>query len=141
VSQKKNQPDYPVADGLASVCERLETIRRDLHRRNPEEQRQDPDPVLGITEAIREGSDLADPLQGLHTALLKAGDPTGVWGHVQPSTREVTLVGDDPGMAFEVVYRCPLGRCSGRTPDNTTTFPMICALSGGSELIKKTLPG
>jgi hypothetical protein len=140
VSQEKNQPDYPVADGLAFVCEQLETIRRDLRRSSQEEQGQDPAPVLGIMEAIRAGSDLAGPLRGLHTALLKAGDPTGVWGHVQPSFRDVTLVGDDPGMAFEVVYRCPLGRCSGRTPDNTTTFPLTCDLSG-RELIKKTLPG
>lgn len=140
MSQEENQPNYPVADGLASVCERLETIRRDLRRGSQEEQQQDPAPIRRVMEAFLDGGDLADPLQGLHTALLKAGDPTGVWGHVQPSSRSVSLVGNTPDVPFELVYRCPLGRCAGRSPDNTTIFPLICALSG-RELIQKTLPG
>ena len=28
------------------------------------------------------------------------------------------------------VYGCPLGRCTGRRPDNTTVFPLICAITG-----------
>ena len=140
MSQEEHQPAYPIANGLASACERLETIRRDLRRSSGQELQQDPEPLQRLVEAFRSGSDLAAPLQGLHDALLNAGDPTGVWGHVQPGSRGVSLAGNDPDMPFEVVYRCPLGRCAGRSPDNTTIFPLMCALSG-KELIQKTLPG
>lgn len=127
-----------ISDALAWVCARIEDIRRDLRYGADSGQTGDPEPLKRVLDSFRAGSDLADPLQGLHHALLRVGDPLGVWGHVRPHSRSVTLAGADNGTPYEPVYRCPTGRCAGRTPDNTTEFPLVCAMTG-RELLQETL--
>ncbi len=125
---------------MAWVCERLETLRQDLGRGgHPDQQGDgDPEPLRLVLEAFTAGANLAEPLEDLHTALLDVGDPLGLWGQVRSGHRGVNLAGTHDGTPFEPVYPCPLGRCSGRTPDNTTVFPLVCAITG-RELRQKTL--
>lgn len=134
LDQQPPQATLRVADGLAYVCRHLDTLRTAL-RHGQHDQEEEPASLRQVLEAVRTGADLAGPLQALHTALLEAGDTLGVWGAAR---RGVTLAGDDPGVPFEPVYPCPLGRCTGRHPDNTTIFPLICTITG-RELHQETL--
>jgi hypothetical protein len=133
LDQQPPQATPQVADGLAYVCRHLDTLRTAL--RHGQHHEEEPAALQQVLEAARTLADLTGPLQALHTALLKAGDTLGIWGAAR---REVTLAGDDHGVPFEPVYRCPLGRCTGRHPDNTTIFPLICTITG-RELHQETL--
>lgn len=134
MDQEPPQTPPQVADGLANVCRNLDTLRTAL-RHGQHDQEEEPASLRQVLEAVRTRADLAGPLQALHTALLDAGDTLGIWGAAR---REVILAGDDHGVPFEPIYRCPLGRCSGRRPDNTTVFPLICTITG-RELHQETL--
>jgi hypothetical protein len=115
-----------VADALAYVCGRLEYLRAVL----PRDEAGDPPVLRALFAALSDGQDLVGPLEALHADLLNAGDVLGVWGHVRPGWRNLSVSGLDESAPFEVVYLCPLGRCSGRRPEKTTTFPVTCAITG-----------
>lgn len=135
MDQEPQQANVQVADGLAYVCRHLDTLRTALQHDRNDQGEEEPALLRQVLEAVRTRTDLAGPLQALHTALLDAGDTLGVWGAAQ---RGVNLAGTDQGVPFEPVYRCPLGRCAGRRPDNTTVFPLICTITG-RELHQETL--
>ncbi|MEV5750750.1 hypothetical protein AB0L00_23250 [Actinoallomurus sp. NPDC052308] len=113
----------PAADALAYVCGQVDSLRAILADGHG------PSPLDDLLAAARDGRDLTGPLETLHTTLLAAGDPLGVWGHVR-SWRAVNATGIDQRAPFEPVYLCPLLRCSGRRPDNTTVFPLTCTITG-----------
>jgi hypothetical protein len=114
------------ADALAYVCGRLDYLRSVL----PRDEAGEPPVLRTLLNALADARDLAGPLQAVHTALLDAGDALGVWGHVRSGWRDLNLPGVDETAPFEVIYLCPLGRCSGRRPDKTTTFPVTCPITG-----------
>lgn len=118
--------DAPAYDALAYVCGRLDYLRAVL----PHDEGDDPPALRALFDALRDAQDLVGPLEALHAGLLNAGDALGVWGHVRSGWRSLSVPGVEENAPFEVVYLCPLGRCSGRRPDRTTTFPVTCAITG-----------
>ncbi|SDI89054.1 hypothetical protein SAMN05421869_107372 [Nonomuraea jiangxiensis] len=100
------------------VCKELDSLRAVL----PDD---DQSPIRQLLTAVRTRQDSAEPLQAVHAALRAMGDHLGVWGH-----RSVTMAGVGTRQPFEPVYLCPQGRYSGRRVDETTTFPLTCAITG-----------
>ncbi|GGT15289.1 hypothetical protein GCM10010222_66730 [Streptomyces tanashiensis] len=124
-------PDDRIGPALAYVCRRLDYLRGLL---GPAQGTGGDPPELqaltaAVTAARRPGvSELQGLLQALHRAVQAAGDQAGVW---QASTqRGLHLPGVSVDTPFEPIYVCPLARCAGRRPDQTTVFPLICALTG-----------
>jgi hypothetical protein len=118
--------DAHTADALAYVCGRLDYLRAVL----PHDEAGEPPALRALLDALRDAQDLAGPLDALHAGLLRAGDALGVWGHVRSGWRGLGVPGVEEDAPLEVVYVCPLGRCSGRRPDRTTTFPVTCTITG-----------
>jgi len=78
--------------------------------------------------------DTAALLDVVHKAIRNAGDLQGVLG---PAVRQGM---DAAGVeSLEIVYRCPLHYCVGRTSADVTEFPPHCKISG-KELIRERLP-
>ncbi|MEU4332838.1 hypothetical protein [Nonomuraea dietziae] len=103
--------DDRIATGLAYVCHHAEELRRNLN-----DDGSDPDkPLQRLRTALAEKAsedELHELLEAIHLAVIQAtGDPWGVFGH--EAGRSV-VVGVAP---IEIVYRCPLDRCAGRTRD------------------------
>lgn len=124
MSEETLQSANRIAAGLAYVCKELASLRAVLP---PDKQ----SPLEQLLAAVRAGEDLAGPLEALHTALLAAGDPLGVWGHLGVwEQRSVTIAGVNTQQPFEPIYLCPHGRCAGRSADKDTVFPLTCAITG-----------
>lgn len=111
-----------VADGLAYVCRRLDDISGLLPKKKQAL-------VSQVLAAVRAGQDPAGPLQALHIALQVAGDHLGVWGH-RGEPRGPNMTGINRHQPLEPFYPCPLSRCSGRQVDQSTVFPLVCAITG-----------
>jgi hypothetical protein len=75
-----------------------------------------------LRSALRGSGDVSGPLADLHHALLRAGDALGVYGHVR-GVPGLSLAGFDQGEPLEIVYRCPIGRCSRVIPGPAVTPP------------------
>jgi hypothetical protein len=118
MGEETSQSADRIAAGLAYVCKEFASLRAVL----PDDEQ---GPLRRLLAAVRNGEDLAGPLAALHAALLAAGDHLGIWGQ-----RSVTMAGINTQGPFEFVYLCPLGRCSGRSVDKNTVFPLICAITG-----------
>jgi uncharacterized protein YbjT (DUF2867 family) len=127
---EQHRHETRVADGLAYVCQHLDTIRAAL---DPDQQ-QEPAPIQAVRAALRTGADLTMPLQTLHSALLDVGDALGVW-HAARNGPPMVGIPDTP---FEPIYLCPRDRCAGRRVDSATVFPLTCALAG-QQLRRETL--
>ncbi|WP_447035811.1 hypothetical protein [Streptomyces sp. DSM 118878] len=124
-------PDDRVDQALAYVCRRLDYLRRLL---TPDQDMGgDPPELRVLTDAVA-AAQQPDPsafqnlLQVLHEAVKAAGDPLGVW-HAS-AQRSLHLPGASGGAPFESLYRCPIGRCAGRLPDQSTVFPLTCTITG-----------
>ncbi|WP_063057494.1 hypothetical protein [Nocardia sienata] len=118
-----------VAAGLAYLCGHLEDIRSVLG-----DDGADPgSPLNRLLAVVRSGSatGFGVALEAVHTALQARGDARGLYGH----HRSATPIGV---RHLEVVYRCPLARCMGRTADEVHDDPPRCALTG-RELLRERL--
>jgi len=108
-----------VADGLAYVCGQLKVLRMDLS--------EDPGGMAVLQQlltAAREGGDIVGPLEALHVALQTAGDAMGVYGH----TRGLRPAGVRRG-PLELIYRCPVSRCSRYWWPGATANRPRCAIT------------
>lgn len=82
-----------------------------------------------------DGQPLAAFLDILHTAVRRAGDPSGVYG---VTNRNVTLVGVSD---LDIVYRCPLQLCVGRDGHEVTGDIPRCRFDPArAALIRERLP-
>lgn len=130
-------PDDRTDEALAYVCQRLAYLRDLLIRAQGTDV--EPPELRALTGAItaaqRPGQrDLQDLLHTLNQAIQGAGDSRGVWQ--EPARRGLPgVIGCAP---FEPLYVCPIGRCAGRHPDQSTVFPMTCTITG-RELERKVL--
>lgn len=81
------------------------------------------------------GVSLTAFLDILHTAVRRAGDPRGVYGGMG---RNVTPAGVGD---LDIVYRCPLQRCIGRTSHEVAGGIPRCRFDpAGAALIRERLP-
>ncbi|MFI6542971.1 hypothetical protein ACIBO9_06960 [Streptomyces prunicolor] len=124
-------PDDRADQALAYVCRRLDYLRRLLAPdqdmgEGPPELRVLTDAVTAAQQPDRDA--FQDLLQALHEAVQAAGDPLGVWQASQ--ARSIHLPGASGGAPFESLYRCPIDRCAGRHPDQSTVFPLTCKITG-----------
>ena len=126
-----DQPDDRTDQAVAYICRRLDYLRRLLA---PDQNMGgDPPELRVLTDAVTaaQRSDqgaLQGPLQALHEAVQAAGDPLGVW-QVRKE-RSLHLPGESGEAPFESLYRCPIDRCAGRSPDQSTVFPLTCTITG-----------
>jgi hypothetical protein len=112
-----------VAKGLAYVCGHLGELRELL-----KDDGADPSTPLGqLLNALQPGqaaADVSGSLDAVDAAVRKAGDAFGVYGFT--STRR----GGPSGMeALQIVFRCPLQRCTGRPADQVRGSTPVCAIS------------
>lgn len=123
------------AAALTHVCTHLDEIRAELH-----DPGTDPaTPLQRLLAALSPGAatapaDLAELLAAVHTALMAAGDPYGIYG----DTARIgggDLIGVE---TVEIVYRCPLARCTGRMWSEVTEAAPVCSVSG-AELLRERL--
>lgn len=131
--------DERMGDALAYLCEHLDEVRGKLSRGRPTyEDGQEPALLQTIVHGLQadeQPSDLAAALEELHTALRWAGDALGLWGHLPGHIHGRDVRGDVilAGIAresAEILYLCPVGRCSGRRPEFGTVFPLTCSVVG-----------
>lgn len=125
--------------GLAYVCGHLMEFRETLG----DDGTSVSTPLSKLVAALQPGSnsptrpgqsDIAALLDMVHKAVRKAGDPQGIFGSA--IRQGINAVGVE---SLEIVYRCPLLYCAGRTGAEVTEFPPRCQVSG-EELIRERLP-
>jgi hypothetical protein len=58
--------------------------------------------------ALRNGQDVAEPLDSLHDEVIRSGDPHGVYGNA----RALRAIGVDDSSPFEILYLCPTEQCA-----------------------------
>lgn len=131
-------PDDDISGALAYVCRRLDYLRR-LMSSDPVPGH-DPSELRALISAVTAPQqpslgELQDLLRTLHQAVQAAGDPLGVRQTSAGRSLHLPGIGSGP---FEAVYQCPIGRCSGRRPDQSTVFPLTCTITG-RELQRKIL--
>lgn len=107
-----------VARGLAYVCRQLDQIRAELQ--------DDLTPLRRLLDAIDAGRDIADALDMLHEALRAGDDALGIYGHTRRGDERPTGVEDSP---LEIIYLCPIDRCSGRRWRSVDAVPVYCQIS------------
>ncbi|MEU2855649.1 hypothetical protein [Streptomyces syringium] len=112
---------------LAYVCSHLAEIRETLGELSKALLRR----LERALEAVTAEQDLAEALDELHRALQRAGDAPGVYGYRLPFNAAGLT-------SLQIVYRCPLQRCAGRSSADVTQFPPRCAISG-RELLRERL--
>jgi hypothetical protein len=130
VTEEQGPEADRTADALAYVCARLDWLRSLPLGNGPTAQ----SPLQQLLDAVRRGQDVSAHLDALHTAVQSAGDALGVRGARGHARRGegsgLNLAGIDGRAPFEHLYLCPADRCSGRRPDRTTVFPLICGITG-----------
>lgn len=125
LGQQAQPPVVPAAAGLAYVCRYLRDICEVLRPGSSDPGRQAPLEVRQVVEAVRAGADLSGPLEALHAALRRVGDPQGVWG----SARALMPAGVDGDVPFERVYACPHGHCLGHSAETASAISYTCMLT------------
>jgi hypothetical protein len=112
-----------ITKGLSYVCSHLDELRELLHDDGILPLR----PLgrlLGVLRAGPARDDVVAPLDAVDEAVRQAGDPYGVYGPV--STRR----GDPSGMeSLQIVFRCPLHLCTGRTASEVGRSVPVCSVS------------
>jgi hypothetical protein len=91
-------------EDLAYVCDQLGSIRAALEAHSPEGAAS----LERLLAALRDGADLAAPLNVLHEALLAAGDAAGIHARA----RGLHAQGANAATPEEWVLLCPTGQCS-----------------------------
>src|SRR5579859_6599109 len=95
------------AVGLANVCRALAELRQ-LLRDEGDDQTSVLSQLLAAVRARESDQVVADLLDELNEAVQDAGDMAGIFGFD-------TSRGESAGLeTLEIVYRCPLRRCTGR---------------------------
>jgi len=113
------------AEVLAHVCATLNTLRADVRRITGGDE----ELLQRLMITVRAGNDITDLLDQLHELLQADGDALGLYGRldVDPPNRALRPVGaghDPVPNPTEIVYLCPVGRCSRyRWPQAGTTPP------------------
>jgi hypothetical protein len=121
-----------VAFGLAYVCGHLAELRQTL-----QDNGCDPStPISRLLRVCRAGPppaddrkntdsqpSLAELLDEVHTAVQAAGDILGVY--VYDESRSVEPAGVQ---SVEIVYRCPLNLCAGRSAREAVDAHPVCSL-------------
>jgi len=118
--------DSKASQGLAYVCAHMDEISAVLAEDAP-----GGDGIKALERlrsALHGSGDISGPLADLHHALLRAGDALGVYGHVR-GVRGLSLAGFDQSEPIEIVYRCPISRCSRVAPGPAVTPPR-CGVAG-----------
>jgi hypothetical protein len=114
-----------VADGLAVVCDKLTDIRTCL------EEDGDVAVLDRFLEAVRAGGPTAAALDDLHAALQAAGDEVGIYSGTRGDTGAGPAPhGIGPSRPAEVIYLCPVRRCSRYWWPDSPAPPPVCALAG-----------
>lgn len=117
-------PGDRVADGIAFVCGRLTDIRTCL------EEDGDVAVLDRFLVAMRSGEDPAAMLEDLHAALQAAGDAFGIFGGLRGAGPASAPHGVGSPRPAEVLYLCPVRRCSRYWwPDSPGALP-VCGLAG-----------
>lgn len=116
------------SQGLAYVCAHVDEISEVLAEDVPGGDGLQS--LERLRSALRGSGDISGALTDLHHALLHAGDALGVYGHVR-GVRGWPLAGFDQSEPIEIVYRCPIGRCSRVVPGPAVTPPR-CGVAGES---------
>lgn len=114
--------------GLGYVCAHLSEIEMMLSTYGS----RGPGPLERLVAAIPAGTDLDVLLDELDAAIREAGDVLGVHDNAD---RGITAVGVE---AMEIVYRCPLQRCTGRSRGEVGRLAPTCDISG-RELLRERL--
>ncbi|MFG1798343.1 hypothetical protein [Nocardia sp. NPDC049149] len=115
---------------MAYVCRALDEIRSTLG-----DDGTDPStPLQRLLAAVHNGDEptMAVCLDEVHNALQAAADALGIYGNV----RNFQVLGVQ---GLEVVYRCPIKRCHGRTSAEVDSEPPLCSVNG-QELNRDLLP-
>src|SRR5450755_986448 len=121
-----------VAFGLAYACGHLAELRQTL-----QDDGSDPStPIARLLSACRAGlppaddgknpdrqPSLAELLDDVHAAVQAAGDILGVY--VYDESRSVEPAGVQ---SLEIVYRCPLNLCAGRSASEVINAHPVCSL-------------
>lgn len=119
-----------VAKALSYVCR---------HRDELAELLDEDDATLRAVEAAV-GSPAADDgsltalLDALHAAIRRAGDPSGVYGETGRSVMPAGVAD------LDVVYRCPLQLCIGRSGHEVDNAPHCRFALADTALIRERLP-
>jgi hypothetical protein len=83
---------------------------------------------------VRNGEAVTQLLEEAHRAVLQAGDALGVYGEYEQDRGPEAALTDQ----MEIVFRCPLGKCMGRSFDEVKQFPPRCSVDG-AELVRDRL--
>lgn len=119
---------------VAYVCRRRDYLRQLLT--GGQDAMQDPPVLRGVVEAVTGAQPpddtLRESLHALDQAVRREGDELGIAAATQAAAagRGLPLPGTDASAPFAPAYPCPIGRCAGRHPDQTTVFPLMCSLTG-----------
>ena len=127
-----------VRAAVARVCAEEPQMRASLERGG------DASPLDRLIAAVREGAELSELLDELHTALQRCGDAVGVFGPARHGAgfREWDLRHRDWGLRpvglgapspVEVAFHCPRGTCSRDwqpDPSNPPSTPPTCPVYG-----------
>jgi len=134
-----------VAFGLAYVCGHLQELRQTL-----QDDGTDPStPIARLLSACRAGppraedeknppirSSVAELLDNLHAAVQAAGDILGVYPYGESRSAEPAGV-----QSLEIVYRCPLHVCAGRSASEVTDTHPVCFVGlRMPQLLRERLP-
>jgi hypothetical protein len=119
------QSEAREAAGLAYVCANLGDLRATLDEDGASA-------LERLLAALRSGTAITPLLDELHLAVQRAGDALGIYGE---QDRGLEAVGTE---RMEIVFRCPLEKCTGRPFDEVTEFPPLCSVNG-AELIRDRL--
>ena len=116
------------AAGLAYICTNLSELRAILG-----DDGKDPASVLErLLGGLRSGETVTQLLEEAHRALQHAGDALGIYGQ---QDRGAGAIGTE---RMEIVFRCPLGKCTGRPFGDVASFPPLCSVNG-TELVRDRL--
>ncbi|MCA1671680.1 MAG: hypothetical protein LC799_05595 [Actinobacteria bacterium] len=124
-----------VRAAVGRVCSEEPQMRACLERAG------DTSPLDRLIAAARDGAELSELLDELHTALQRCGDAVGVFGP-RAGLREWDLRHRDSGLrpvgvgvpsAVEVAFHCPQGTCSRdwqSDPAHPSSTPPTCRVYG-----------
>lgn len=149
MSASRPPRDAELNAALAYVCQKLDDLRDLLC---PGGQQEEPAELRAVLAAVTASTPLDQEhlyrlLDTLHQTVQAAGDARGIWAGARTTARRldpssISIPGISAsgitGHPQEICYTCPIGRCAGRRPDQTTIFPLICAITG-RELVRERL--
>ncbi|AZQ35791.1 hypothetical protein EJ357_21710 [Streptomyces cyaneochromogenes] len=120
-----------IAEALSYVCRRRDRLAALLHEDGTALRALE----AAVAGPVADDASLSPLLDTLHRAVRRAGDPFGVYGG---TGRSVTPAGVGD---LDVVYRCPLQLCTGRSGHEVDGDPPNCRFAPqGTALVRERLP-